>query len=141
MASGTVWDVDSDVLTLRCVFNRGKFYHRTLTGALRAQTRSRKPVSLRSRGPADAAWQHFIVYLDPVTGDEVALVQQYEREDGSIGASGLPDPKWVVRAGRRYKEARGDLVNRKPWLALPRDSMEQRRYFCRRRLQCWLRGV
>lgn len=44
-----------------------------------------------------------IVYY--VTADDitVAVVHQYMRPDGSIGASGKPDPKWLYYEGHEYK--------------------------------------
>jgi hypothetical protein len=35
------------------------------------------------------------------------MVHQYLRPDGTLGASGLPDPKLVVHEGVVYKLARG----------------------------------
>jgi hypothetical protein len=43
-----------------------------------------------------------VEYLDP-SGDRVALVHQYLRTDGRLGASGRPDPKWVVITGVRHR--------------------------------------
>jgi hypothetical protein len=47
-----------------------------------------------------------VEYLD-ADGAGVALVHQYRRRDGSLGASGRPDPKWVVVAGVRHVLWRG----------------------------------
>jgi hypothetical protein len=35
-------------------------------------------------------------------GKPIALAHRYLRPDGSIGASGLPDPKWVLDQGKLY---------------------------------------
>jgi hypothetical protein len=43
-----------------------------------------------------------IRYYDPTTGRQVAIVHQYSLPDGSIGASGKPDPKRVVKDGVVY---------------------------------------
>lgn len=34
-----------------------------------------------------------------VAGDPVAIVHQYVLPDGMLGASGRPDPKWVIVRG------------------------------------------
>jgi hypothetical protein len=36
-------------------------------------------------------------------GEEMARVHQYERPDGSIAASGLPDPKRLAQNGTLYR--------------------------------------
>jgi hypothetical protein len=36
-------------------------------------------------------------------GDEMARVHQYQRPNGSIAASGLPDPKRLVQDGILYR--------------------------------------
>lgn len=41
-------------------------------------------------------------------GREMARVHQYERPDGSIAASGLPDPKRLFLDGTLYRLVRGD---------------------------------
>lgn len=35
-------------------------------------------------------------------GSRVALVHQYLRPDGTVGASGQPDPKWLLEDGVIY---------------------------------------
>ncbi len=39
-----------------------------------------------------------ITYFD-ADGRRVAIVHQYLRRDGTLGASGLPDPKWLLHEG------------------------------------------
>ena len=43
-------------------------------------------------------------YVD-LAGASVALVHQYQRRDGTLGASGEPDPRWVVIDGVVYTKA------------------------------------
>jgi len=54
---------------------------------LRQRQRMQEPVCTRSQ---------LVVYVTP-EGESVALVHQYRRIDGTLGASGKPDPKrlWV----------------------------------------------
>jgi len=42
-------------------------------------------------------------YIDSVTNQEVARVHRYLRPDGTLGASGLPDPKRVFHGGIWYR--------------------------------------
>jgi hypothetical protein len=42
-------------------------------------------------------------YVDPVTKLELARAHRYLRPDGTIGASGLPDPKRVFHNGILYR--------------------------------------
>jgi hypothetical protein len=44
-----------------------------------------------------------VSYIDPSTNQEVARAHRYLRPDGSIGASGLPDPKRVFHNGVWYR--------------------------------------
>ena len=84
--------------TLRRIFNDGGFLERLQRGELRA-------VLLRDRHPSlEGAHEPFctrsqaVAYLD-ANGTRVALVHQYLRTDGSIGGSGLPDPKRILSEG------------------------------------------
>jgi hypothetical protein len=42
-------------------------------------------------------------YADPITGQELARAHRYLRPDGTLGASGLPDPKRVFLKGVLYR--------------------------------------
>jgi hypothetical protein len=48
-----------------------------------------------------------IVAYSPVEGGKIgrpiALAHRYLRPDGTLGASGLPDPKWIFDDGKIYK--------------------------------------
>lgn len=79
---------------LRCRFNRGQFWERVKAGALKALTRAR-PVQPASGQPHDSTTQE-VRYIDPETNQEVARTHQYVGADGTILASGLPDPKALM---------------------------------------------
>jgi hypothetical protein len=93
------------------LFNDGEYWERAQRGELHQQLRrDRHPASPAAPVPYCTRSQT-IKYLDS-TGAEVALVHQYLRPDGSLGASGRPEPKrlfvdgvlWVcdpAQAGRR----------------------------------------
>lgn len=44
-----------------------------------------------------------VLYIDPATGRELARAHRYLRPDGTVGASGLPDPKRVFVNGIIYR--------------------------------------
>lgn len=46
-----------------------------------------------------------VSYVDE-RGHRVFLVHMFLRPDGSIGASGLPDPKWLFADGNVYEPTR-----------------------------------
>jgi hypothetical protein len=48
-----------------------------------------------------------ISYRDP-DNNEVARIHQYLRPDGSIGASGKPDPKRLLHDGTLYRLVKGE---------------------------------
>jgi hypothetical protein len=43
-----------------------------------------------------------IVAYHDAAGRKIAIVHRYLRPDGSLGGSGLPDPKMIVHSGTRY---------------------------------------
>lgn len=74
-------------------------------------------------------WTQEVFYLD-ATSQEVARVHQYLRPDGTLGASGLPDPKMIVESGTAYRL-------RKP----PKNLYERISFFlsdCRDRVSWWI---
>jgi hypothetical protein len=89
--------VDPD--TIRRAFNDARYFDRMRSGELRSELR-RMPHHLtlrlaRSRGEPRCTWSQVWSYIDSTTGRQVAIVHQYRRRDGTLGASGLPDPKWL----------------------------------------------
>ena len=44
-----------------------------------------------------------VSYVDPSSNQEVARAHRYLRPDGTIGASGMPDPKRVFADGILYR--------------------------------------
>src|SRR5262245_45150744 len=83
---------------LRERFNRGNYVQRAAAGELSTRIlkeghpsppRAALPICTRSQS---------IAYLD-AKGDEVAMVHQYLKPDGSLGASGRPDPKRLLENG------------------------------------------
>ena len=79
---------------IRSAFNAGKFFEKSVTGeittTLTYDSHAEPPLATE---PGCTRSQICEYWLD---GTIVALVHQYLRPDGSIGASGRPDPKVLV---------------------------------------------
>ena len=86
---------------LRKLFNAGRYEQLVQAGTLRAQLlRDGHPAAPLANEPFCTRSQS-IAYLDG-DGNEIARVHQYLRPDGSIGLSGRPDPKRLLRDGVLY---------------------------------------
>jgi len=86
---------------IRKLFNEGGYWAKIDSGEL-----SEKPVREGHPSPANSGEpfctrSQIVAYLDR-NGRQVALVHQYVRKDGSIGASGKPDPKKLFHQGMLY---------------------------------------
>ena len=83
------------------MFNEGNYVARVKVGELSPRlVREHHPSSPKARVPFCTQSQS-IAYLDG-NGDEVVLVHQYLQPDGTLGASGLPDPKRLLKDGVLY---------------------------------------
>lgn len=85
------------------MFNEGHYYDRVLSGYIQAvvaqdfhpsQTAAHEPWCTRSQ---------LVGYVDLALGRTVARVHQYLRTDGTLGASGRPDPKMIYDDGMVYE--------------------------------------
>src|SRR5262245_41429524 len=86
---------------LRERFNRGKYVDRVAAGELTVKIlRNGHPSPPRAGLPFCTRSQS-IAYLS-VKGDEVAMVHQYLKPDGTLGGSGRPDPKRLLENGVLY---------------------------------------
>lgn len=84
---------------IRRIFNEGKYWERALAGELKTHiSRDRCPDPPPAGEPVGTRSQ-IVYYYDQ--GEPVAVVHQYLRPDGTLGASGRPDPKHLVVNGRR----------------------------------------
>jgi len=81
---------------IRQAFNASQLYHRLLSGDLQGTLRKDRHLS-RARaanlGSPYCTRSQMLAYFD--TGQLVAIVHQYLQPDGTLGASGRPDPKWL----------------------------------------------
>src|ERR1700681_3113529 len=80
--------------TLRQLFNQHGYWDKLLSGQLKLHIlRSVLAPALVQQPPGTLS--QIVSYLDS-QGNEVARVHQYLRADGTIGASGRPDPKKLL---------------------------------------------
>jgi len=83
---------------LREMFNRHGFVERVASGELRAVVKQSK-VRTPEWSP-DPLYRQMVRYYE---GDRmVAVVNQWLRFDGTLAASGRPDPKWIRVGERTY---------------------------------------
>jgi hypothetical protein len=97
MSEDSVEIVYVDKWTLRQLFNALDYYGRMRRGELTAVV-YRERLALGIAGQAPGTLAQVVHYFAGRV--EVARVHQYLRRDGTLGASGLPDPKWL-RDGNR----------------------------------------
>jgi hypothetical protein len=86
---------------LREMFNKGRFVERAAAGELTVRVvRSRHPAAPKANVPVCTQSQA-ITYVDQ-SGTELAMAHQYLLKNGTLGASGLPDPKRIFQDGVLY---------------------------------------
>lgn len=92
---------------IREIFNEGKYFERAESGELKSMM---KRDSHPDPPPHDEPYctRSQIVYYLTIENEVCAVVHQYRRPDGKIGASGRPDPK------RLYLEDRTIYVRESP---------------------------
>jgi len=101
----TVWVTPE---RLRQVFNNGKYLQRLERGEFRKVIiKEYYPNPIKSGLPRGTKTQ-VIAYVNSAD-QQVALVHQYRNPDGSLGGSGLPDPKQLLEDGILYLIDYGDF--------------------------------
>ena len=90
----TIMPVLVSTSIIRSIFNNGRYLERLQRGVYR-------PVVIRQSNRPAPPWlprrsvSQMVAYLD-LRGERIAIVHQYLQPDGTLGAGGLPDPKWLV---------------------------------------------
>lgn len=89
------------------MFNEGRFLERVQSGELRAAVASQRTPSVVDDEtiPAGSVSQE-VRYYDQ-NNNEVARVHQYVKPDGTLGGSGMPDPKRLFVDGVKYRLQKG----------------------------------
>lgn len=77
---------------LRRLFNDGGYWNRAKSGKLTEKLYREGHPSPSKSGEPPCTRSQILAYFDE-NGRQVAIVHQYLRKDGSLGASGRPDPK------------------------------------------------
>lgn len=83
---------------LRRRFNSGGYWRRARSGDLQQRVLKSKPTRLANEPPGTLS--QIVAYQDGP--DRIALVHQYLRSNGSLGASGRLDPKELFDGGVIY---------------------------------------
>jgi hypothetical protein len=83
------------------MFNDGQYVERARAGEFKTVLWVEKHPSPPRANEPYCTISQMIAYLDK-DGKRVALVHQYLRPDGRIGASGRPDPKQLLQGGALY---------------------------------------
>ncbi|SRR6266849_3294681 len=89
-------------IEMQKMFNEGGYWDKTKTGELTTVTLEHRHPSLTAANEPFWTYSQMISYRD-ASNNEVARVHQYLREDGTIGASGKPDPKRLCVGGTLYR--------------------------------------
>lgn len=96
---------------MRRRFNDGKYWERVKNGELRPVVLGEgtpQPEMLAKEPPGTVSQS--LSYRDQ-NNDEIARVHQYLRTDGTVGASGLPDPKRLFEGGVLYRIEKKQKMN------------------------------
>lgn len=86
---------------MRRIFNQGRYWERAQQGEFNTTVVRQSHPSPLGAGQPFCTLSQMVSYRDR-SGREVARVHQYLRPDGSLGASGRPDPKRLFHEGILY---------------------------------------
>jgi hypothetical protein len=86
---------------IRKIFNRQKIYEQGLSGDLQVELRKQSHLKNPPKGEPYCTHSQYLIYKT-LSGQYVAGVHQYLRPDGTIGASGKPDPNRIVFNNKIY---------------------------------------
>ncbi|MBI3424903.1 MAG: hypothetical protein HY011_18355 [Acidobacteria bacterium] len=83
------------------MFNNGQFWEKVQQGEMTAKVLKDRHPSLPLANEPFCTRSQLVAYFND-QNERVALVHQYLRTDGTIGASGRPDPKRLLLNGILY---------------------------------------
>jgi hypothetical protein len=84
------------------MFNEGEYWGKAKSGEFTEVSLEHRHPSLTAANEPFCTYSQMISYRD-ASDNEVARVHQYLRPDGTIGASGKPDPKRLFVHGTLYR--------------------------------------
>jgi hypothetical protein len=83
-------------------FNEGRYWERAIAGEFKVIVMEHRHPALTAANEPFCTYSQMVSYRD-TENNEIARVHQYLRQDGSIGASGRPDPKRLLENGVLYR--------------------------------------
>jgi hypothetical protein len=83
------------------MFNDGNYEALVKSGELRTHLLNERHPSAPKANVPFCTRSQIVAYLDG-NGNEIAVVHQYLQPDGTLGASGFPDPKRLLKDGTLY---------------------------------------
>jgi hypothetical protein len=92
---------------IRALFNQGQYWRRARNGEFTLEYLHSKPAPPEARQMRGTKSQ-IIAYINS-NGEQIALVHQYLKSDGTLGGSGKPDPKELLDGDVLYKIDYGDI--------------------------------
>ena len=92
---------------MRALFNQGQYWKRARNGEFTLEYVYDKPAPPEAEQMRGTRSQ-VIAYINS-NGDQIALVHQYLKPDGTLGGSGQPDPKELLERDVLYKIDYGDI--------------------------------
>lgn len=87
---------------IRDLFEKAGYAQAIAEGRYSAQVRRQSHVQIPRSGEPYCSWSQLVSYRD-TAGIQVVLVHQFRRPGGTIGASGRPDPKFLLHEGVIYR--------------------------------------
>ena len=92
---------------IRALFNEGKYWTRARNREFTLEYLYNKRAPAKAGQPRGTKSQ-IIAYINS-NGQQVALVHQYLKPDGTLGGSGKPDPKELLEGAVLYNIDYGDI--------------------------------
>ena len=88
---------------IRALFNKSQYYEKIKKGLLQEKVVKKTLLKYpKKKGEPQGTYSEIVRYREPKTGF-ILYAHRYKRPDGSIGASGKPDPKFLQIGGKLYK--------------------------------------
>lgn len=84
---------------IRQIFNDSQFYEKSLSGEISSKLKRNSHPDPTPKGEPYCTHSQIVYYYEH-SGKPLAIVHQYLRPDGTLGASGRPDPKRLYLGDR-----------------------------------------
>src|SRR5271170_1036955 len=88
---------------LRLRFNEGNYWTKAQAGDLKEVVLESCISTALADKESVQITSEMVSYRDKTTDEEVARIHQYKRPDGTLAASGKPDPKRLLEDGILYR--------------------------------------